>query len=83
MVKNFFKLLGLAFVVFVAGYLWQVVFNYRFEAIAPGKVYKSAAMPPDKIDSYLDKYHIKTVIDLRRPGVEKFKALPRDQTEGA
>ena len=21
-------------------------------------------------------------IDLRRPGVEKFKALPRDQTEG-
>ena len=68
MVKNFFKLVGLAFVVFVAGYLWQVVFNYRFEAIAPGKVYKSAAMPPDKIDSYLDKYHIKTVIDLRRPG---------------
>ncbi len=68
MVKNFFKLLGLAFVVFVAGFLWHVVFNYRFETIAPGKVYKSAAMPPDKIDSYLDKYHIKTVIDLRRPG---------------
>ena len=22
-------------------------------------------------------------VDLRRPGVEKFKALPRDQTEGA
>jgi hypothetical protein len=21
-------------------------------------------------------------VDLRRPGVEKFKALPRDQTEG-
>lgn len=68
MIKNLFKLLGLAFVAVVVAYVWYVKFDYRFETIDPGKVYKSAAMPPDKIDDYLRKYHIKTVVDLRRPG---------------
>lgn len=36
---------------------------------------KAAGQPPQKVD--LDE-----VVDLRRRGVEKFKALPRDQTEG-
>lgn len=36
---------------------------------------KLAGEKPKKVD--LDE-----VVDLRRPGVEKFKALPRDQTEG-
>lgn len=36
---------------------------------------KSAGSKPQKVD--LDQK-----VDLRRPGVEKFKALPRDQTEG-
>lgn len=68
MMKRLLKALGLAFLALVVGYVWQVHFNYRFETIDPGKVYKSAAMPPDRIDGYLRKYHIKTVIDLRRPG---------------
>lgn len=68
MVKNIFKVLGLAFVVLAANYIWHSVLNYGFATIQPGEVYKSAAMPPDKIDGYLQKYHIKTVIDLRRPG---------------
>ncbi len=36
---------------------------------------KMAGEKPHKVD--LDEK-----VDLRRPGVEKFKALPRDQTEG-
>ena len=36
---------------------------------------KSAGEKPQKVD--LDEK-----VDLRKPGIEKFKALPRDQTEG-
>lgn len=36
---------------------------------------KVAGQRPEKID--LDEK-----VDLRKPGIEKFKALPRDQTEG-
>lgn len=36
---------------------------------------KLAGQRPEKVG--LDE-----TVDLRRPGVEKFKALPRDQTEG-
>jgi hypothetical protein len=36
---------------------------------------KTAGQPPRKVG--LDEK-----VDLRAPGVEKFKALPRDQTEG-
>jgi len=36
---------------------------------------KAAGQKPQKVG--LDEK-----VDLRRPGVEKFKALPRDQTEG-
>lgn len=36
---------------------------------------KSAGSKPEKVS--LDEK-----VDLRKPGVEKFKALPRDQTEG-
>jgi hypothetical protein len=36
---------------------------------------KLAGEKPQKVG--LDEH-----VDLRRPGVEKFKALPRDQTEG-
>ena len=36
---------------------------------------KAAGAKPEKVG--LDE-----MVDLRKPGVEKFKALPRDQTEG-
>jgi len=57
-------LLAVALVV-AGGYIYQVHFNYRFAAITDGKVYKSAAIPPDKLASYVDRYHLKTVVDLR------------------
>jgi len=49
--------------------IWYAHFNYRFDAITEGKVYKSGVIPPDQIADYLLKYKIKTVIDLRHPGI--------------
>ena len=49
-------------------YIWFVHFHYRFETIDENKVYKSAAIPPDEIAYYIQKKHIKTVIDLRDGG---------------
>ena len=47
--------------------------------LLPAKDYtlrvKAAGQPPEKIG--LDEH-----VDLRKKGIEKFKALPRDQTEG-
>ena len=50
-------------------YVWYAHYNYRFDAITGGKVYKSGKIPPDQIADYLLKYKIKTVIDLRHPGI--------------
>lgn len=49
-------------------YVWYVHFHYRFETIDENKVYKSAAIPPEKLAYYIQKHHIKTVIDLRDGG---------------
>jgi protein tyrosine/serine phosphatase len=42
--------------------------NHNFETISEGKVYKSGVIPPDELKSYITKYHIKSVVDLRFPG---------------
>ena len=62
--KTGLVLLAVAIAV-AAGYIYQVHFNYRFAAITDGKVYKSGAIPPEKIDTYVDRYGLKTVVDLR------------------
>ncbi len=51
-------------------YVWHVHFNYRFEEISQGKVYKSALIPPEELEGFLIKHNIKTVIDLLDPGVQ-------------
>jgi protein tyrosine/serine phosphatase len=43
-------------------------FDNNLVVITEGKVYKTAAIPPDEIDEFVEKYKIKTVIDLRMPG---------------
>jgi len=61
------KKIVLAFpiIIGVSVYVWYVNFHYRFETIDENKVYKSAAIPPEKLPYYIQKYNIKTVIDLR------------------
>jgi len=69
--KKILKLLGLALVIFGIYYVWHVHFNYRFEEISKGKVYKSALIKnPSTMERLLVKNNIKTVIDLLDPGVQ-------------
>ena len=58
----------LVIVVGVGKYVYDMNINHNFETITEGKVYKSGAIPPDEIADYINKYHIKSVIDLRFPG---------------
>lgn len=49
-------------------YVYDRHINHNFMTITDGKVYKSGVIPPDEIESYVKKYHIKSIIDLRFPG---------------
>ena len=69
----------LVFSIAVAVYVWWVHFNYRFEEVSENKVYKSARIPPEKIGEFITQHHIKTVIDLRHPGVQD-KLNPDNKT---
>ena len=61
------KVLGVVFVVIlvlVGKYVYDVNVNYNFKEITENKVYKSGVIPPNKIEDYTKKYHIKSIIDL-------------------
>ncbi|MEA3330918.1 MAG: tyrosine-protein phosphatase [Campylobacterota bacterium] len=70
MIKKILKALGVLLVIFGVVYVWHVHFNYRFETISEGKVYKSALIDPDKLEGYLKDNKIKTIVDLLDPGVQ-------------
>ncbi len=54
--------------IFVGKYVYDMNINHNFETITEGKVYKSGVIPPNEIESYVKKYHIKSIVDLRFPG---------------
>jgi protein tyrosine/serine phosphatase len=54
--------------VLVGKYVYDININHNFETITEGKVYKSGVIPPNEIESYVNKHHIKSIIDLRFPG---------------
>jgi hypothetical protein len=62
-----FSILALVLVL-VGKYVYDMNINHNFETITESKVYKSGVIPPDEIESYVKKYHIKSIIDLRFPG---------------
>lgn len=68
--KKILKITGIILLVAIAYYVWHVHFNFRFEEISENKVYKSALIDPDKLEKFLVKNNIKTVIDLLDPGVQ-------------
>jgi len=59
-----FSILGMAIIV-TSLYVYNVHFDYRFTEITEGKVYRSAKIPPNQIQDYIQDNGIKTVIDLR------------------
>jgi protein tyrosine/serine phosphatase len=70
-----FSLLALL-LVFVGKYVYDMNINHNFETITEGKVYKSGVIPPDEIASYVKKYHIKSIVDLRMPGTNDLALNP-------
>lgn len=66
--KNLLIVLLLSVSFFGAKYYYDIHINNNFEIISERKVYKSGVIPPNKIQNYIKKYNIKSVIDLRFPG---------------
>ena len=66
------KIIGFSIVViiliFVGKYVYDMNINHNFETITEGKVYKSGVIPPDELKDYINKYQIKSIVDLRFPG---------------
>ena len=68
MIKKTIILLFSILLLGILKYVYDVHFNYNFEEVSKNKVYKSGVIPPNKIEDYTKKYHIKSIIDLRFPG---------------
>ena len=62
-----FSLLAVVLVL-VGKYVYDMNINHNFETITEEKVYKSGVIPPDQLKDYINKYHIKSIVDLRFPG---------------
>lgn len=73
-------LLGIALVL-VGKYVYDINVNHNFETITEGKVYKSGVIPPDEIEEYVKKYHIKSIVDLRMPGTNDLVLNPEKPSE--
>ena len=67
--------------VLVGNYVYDMNINHNFETITEGKVYKSGVIPPDEIADYVNKYHIKSIVDLRFPGTQNLKDNPEIPAE--
>jgi protein tyrosine/serine phosphatase len=67
--------------IFVGKYVYDMHINHNFETITDGKVYKSGVIPPDEIESYVKKYGIKSIVDLRFPGTADLVNNPEIPSE--
>jgi len=67
--------------VFVGKYVYDMNINHNFETITEGKVYKSGVIPPNEIEGYVKKYHIKSIVDLRMPGTNDLVLNPEKPGE--
>jgi len=49
----------------VTGYLIYMKEQGNFHAITPGEAYRSALLDRDELEKYIDKYQIKSILNLR------------------
>ncbi|WP_395047419.1 dual specificity protein phosphatase family protein [Flavobacterium sp.] len=80
-VKKIVITLSIIILLFVGKYVYDMNINHNFETITEGKVYKSGVIPPDEIASYVKKYNIKSIVDLRFPGTTDLVNNPEIPTE--
>ena len=81
MIKKVLIVLGVIVVIAVGKYVYDVNIDHNFEPVTEGKVYRSGTMPPDLLVDYMNKYHIKSVVDLRRPGTKDLVNNPEVSPE--
>jgi predicted protein tyrosine phosphatase len=80
--KKIIGFLLLSIILFFGGkQIYDMNINHNFETITEGKVYKSGVIPPDEIESYVAKYHIKSIVDLRFPGTTDLTNNPEIPAE--
>lgn len=83
--KKRLKIIGILLLVlallFGGKYAYDMNINHNFETISEGKVYKSGVIPPDELESYVKKYKIKSIVDLRFPGTGDDVNNPEDAAE--
>jgi protein tyrosine/serine phosphatase len=83
--KKYTKIIGLSILaivfILVGKYVYDMNINHNFETITEGKVYKSGLIPPNEIESYVKKYHIKSIVDLRFPGTNDLVNNPENPAE--
>ena len=70
MKKKISILLGILLLIGIGKYVYDVNINHNFKTITNGKVYKSGVIPPEELPAYIEKYKIKSVVDLRFPGTD-------------
>ena len=79
------KIIGFSIVVFVlvlvGKYVYDMNIKHNFETITEGEVYKSGVIPTDQLKDYINKYHIKSIVDLRFPGTIDLVNNPEIPTE--
>ena len=70
--KNQLKIIGIllfvSLLIFGSKYVYDMNIKHNFETITEGKVYKSGVIPPEELETYVKKYKIKSIVDLRFPG---------------
>lgn len=54
-------------VVLSAGYLFYARMSVNFHPITPGEAYRSAQLSGADLETYIQKYHIKSILNLRGP----------------
>ena len=83
--KKQVKIIGILLLVlallFGGKYVYDMNINHNFETISEGKVYKSGVIPPDELETYVKKYKIKSIVDLRFPGTGDDVNNPEDAAE--
>jgi protein tyrosine/serine phosphatase len=83
--KKQLKIIGILLFILVllfgGKYVYDMNINHNFETITEGKVYKSGVIPPDELETYVKKYNIKSIVDLRFPGTGDDVNNPEDVEE--
>lgn len=62
--QTVYVILGLALLAFALE-SGRVLFGSNFHTVIPGQVYRCAQPSPESLTDYMDRYHIRTVINLR------------------